>query len=204
MKLAVKLILLCTVYLSQGLLPSQSPAANCIIHWTWHNIWMLQERMWWNQKLNTSLITNGFSGSPSSGSWTVPLWKETPASSSGPGKTASISRHSYNRSILWTRDVDTTDLCLFQLLSKLVFRDSPYQLKELIIGDQTSLEASGFRKLKPTKIFAHGFTNNGYNYPHIIKMRDGTPFSSRQSFWSIRFYNFKTALMNPNSYDRIP
>jgi len=110
MKLAVKLILLCTVYLSQGENVMESE-----IEYELNHEWLLRQPEF-------RFLDRAF-----------------------------VERNT--RFFIWTRD-------------------SPYQLKELIIGDQTSLEASGFRKLKPTKIFAHGFTNNGYNYPHIIKMRD--------------------------------
>jgi len=51
-------------------------------------------------------------------------------------------------------------------------RDSPYNLRELINGNETSLKISGFRKLAPTKIFAHGFSNNGHSNKHVLEMRN--------------------------------
>lgn len=45
--------------------------------------------------------------------------------------------------------------------------------QELISGDALNLAASNFVASKPTKIFAHGWMGNGYNYGPVLSIRDG-------------------------------
>ena len=53
------------------------------------------------------------------------------------------------------------------------FSQNPTEFQELEIGDVSKLTESGFNNDVPTKIFAHGFINNGYSTPIVLDMRDG-------------------------------
>jgi len=49
-------------------------------------------------------------------------------------------------------------------------RGFPTEYRELIIGNVSSLV--GYRRTRPTKIYSHGFNENGYNFRSVIQMRD--------------------------------
>jgi len=51
-------------------------------------------------------------------------------------------------------------------------RQNPTDFQELKIGDVSKLTESGFNSNVPTKIFAHGFTENGHTLTYIMNMRD--------------------------------
>ena len=105
------------------------------------------------------------------------LSEEIPDSLSGLGKSLSIfliavnERNTYVQTVY--RSIYKLVFELEKITGKTRFRDSPYNLRELINGNETSLKISGFRKLAPTKIFAHGFSNNGHSNKHVLEMRNG-------------------------------
>jgi len=51
-------------------------------------------------------------------------------------------------------------------------RQNPTEFQELKIGDVSKLTESGFNNDVPTKIFAHGFTDNGHSLKFVMNMRD--------------------------------
>lgn len=57
--------------------------------------------------------------------------------------------------------------------TNLIYRSNPIIKQELFTGDAAGLAASNFDPAKPTKIFAHGWTENGYNDPVTLSIRDG-------------------------------
>ena len=81
------------------------------------------------------------------------------------------------RFLLWNRwnfewySVTSFSSFIFLIVLNFNCRGFPTEYRELIIGNVSSLV--GYRRTRPTKIYSHGFNENGYNFRSVIQMRDG-------------------------------
>jgi len=80
-----------------------------------------------------------------------------------------LNRSMSNELRIWTYE---SDFVLKNIRFLLWTSQNPTEFQELEIGDVSKLTESGFNNDVPTKIFAHGFINNGYSTPIVLDMRD--------------------------------